>query len=252
MFEISAKTDIGPAAAQNDDRILVEDRIYSDASFYSKVNSSFINFAICDGVGGLSFGNVAAETALNTITELGACDVDEGSIIDKIFKANDEVNKQRVRLHKDGGLRTTLVGVISDGEKTLAYHVGDSRAYLFNRPYLIQVTEDHSLVNELVKRGELTEDAAFHDARKNIITRSLGVEKLMRPSIDDISDDFMDGSIIMLCSDGISDVMEKQELKEIFNDDRLSLEEMKNKIYDSAVNKGSDDNISLILVRKVH
>lgn len=252
MFEISAKTDIGPSASQNDDRILVENRIYTNTSFYDEIYGSFINIAVCDGVGGLSLGNVAAETALSTISEINADEVNEENIIEKIFTANDEINQKRAQYQMNGGLRTTLVGVVTDETKTFVYHIGDSRAYIFNRPYLTQVTEDHSLVNDLVKRGELTENDAFHDSRKNIITRSLGVEKLVRPSIDDITEDFLEGSIIMLCSDGISDVMEKKELKDIFNDDSLSLEEMKDKIFDSALKKGSDDNISLILVRKVN
>ena len=150
------------------------------------------------------------------------------------------------------GLRTTIAGIYTDSEKFFVYNAGDSRVYRFRYKYFTLLSKDHSLVQDLIDMGEVSfEDAKVHP-QKNIINKCIGNDEMVNPRIIDLSDDFVNGDIIMICSDGITDEVLDAELKEIILEHKQDqdLLECCNLIYNKSIEKGSKDNMSVILLRK--
>jgi len=207
-------------------------------------------FVVADGMGGHSGGEVASSIAVATVNELMSdpetmerspreiimktYEVASHRIYDKAAKENPEL----------AGMGTTMVlGYIRDGNIYIG-NVGDSRCYMFQRPYLWQVTEDHSLVNEQLRSGLLTEDQARTQGGKNVITRSVGYERDVYPDV--IERALSDGEIFIFCSDGLSNMVNDVKLAEIFNNNppgkaaKICIEQ--------ALANGGDDNVTVLVL----
>lgn len=207
---------------------------------------------IADGMGGHLAGDVASMLAIeNMKTKWEETDrkTDKQHIESWLQEVITDTNSQIYQKSKENsnleGMGTTLVAaVISRNFVTIA-HVGDSRCYLADQEKLQQVTEDHSFVNELVKRGEISEDDAEVHPRKNIILRALGSEPEVETDIKTIS--WSPGNCLLLCSDGLSDKVNQQELEQFILTDR-EISQIGNELIDVANERGGEDNISLILM----
>lgn len=231
-----AISDVGRKRQKNEDSYLIND----DLSL----------FVVADGMGGHAGGEYASRIAILTIeemfrthkgnTKLPGEDVIQKSIMDagaKIVAKAEEDKALR-------GMGTTVIALHMDGKRALLGHVGDSRAYLYRDGILEQLTEDHSLVNEQVKSGLITAEEAKTHQFKNIITRSVGVTPEVE--VDVVTKKLRPGDAYLLCSDGLSNLVDAKEMEKELRD-REPLLAAKN-LVDLANKRGGDDNITLVLV----
>lgn len=252
MFSYAAKVDIGVHEEENDDRVLVGKTLLSDGVISGKSSEPYLLAAVCDGVGGLSRGYRAAEITLDVMQYLQRQNVDEKAIRNGIEEANRRVLLSQQEENCTEGMRSTISGFYADGQKLLVFNAGDSRVYRFRYKYLMQVTKDDSLVQDMLELGELTEEEARFDPRRNIINKCIGDSAAVQPKIVDLSDDFSVGDLLLVCSDGISDVLEHQVIQQTLYqhkaDPDLSL--CCERLISLAIEQGSQDNMSVIVVRK--
>lgn len=206
---------------------------------------------VADGVGGHRAGDVASKMVIDYFKELWF-DTNFNTPVEAENWLNEnvhEINKQIFNYSIENaeeceGMGTTLVVLISTQDFITVGHIGDSRCYHFDGN-LIQITEDHSLVNELLKFGQINEEDAKSHPRKNVILRALGTEE--KVVIDLKSLECESNSIFLLCSDGLSDKLSNIEMEKILKDDN-NLQNKGDKLLNLANEFGGEDNISVILV----
>lgn len=205
-------------------------------------------FVVADGMGGHNAGDFASsyavEVLLSTIRE------DENSNPVKIIRAAIETaNTQLLREASDNeamsGMGTTMVLVTIVGHYAYVANVGDSRLYLIDENKISQITKDHSLVEEMVRMGEISRDDARNHPDKNIITRALGAGR-------DVDVDFFDvrltpGDILLLCSDGLSNMVPDEDIRQVILTSEM-LEEAGRRLVSMANDNGGRDNIAVVLV----
>jgi PPM family protein phosphatase len=205
-------------------------------------------FAVADGMGGAQAGEVASALAAGTVTEAAAdpAATPEQRVVSLIKAANLRVHQRAASDASASGMGTTMtVAMLSDDGRVTIGHVGDSRAYRLRDDQLEQLTDDHSLVAELVRRGELTpEEAAVHPQR-SVITRALGTEADV--DVDVFSVEAEDGDLYLLCSDGLSTMVDADTIAEILRQNRRSLDSATRALIKAANDRGGDDNITAIL-----
>ena len=242
-MNIWGKTDTGIVRQQN-----------QDSMFFEQMGASTSLAVVCDGMGGAAAGNVASELAISVfVNEIRgylqendllmndvlrhACIEANGAVIDKANHNSDYA-----------GMGTTLVAVLVQDGMAYFANVGDSRAYYVSEPGGIsRITRDHSLVEDLVARGELTEEEARNHPQRNLITRALGAEDTLE--VDIYAHAFEPGSYILLCSDGLSNMMSEQEiLFEIIHGGESA--NCCERLVDLACSRGAPDNVTVVLLEK--
>ena len=201
--------------------------------------------AVADGMGGHNAGEVASEIAIESIKDYSFNFAD--NIIKQIKSAVNEANENILNYEADDinyqDMGTTLTLSVLKDNKLFYGHVGDSRIYLFN-DQLNQVTRDHSLVNDLIENKSIRPDEAFDHPKKNIITQALGIDKDLEIQTDQIN--ITDEDIIMLCTDGLSDMIRFENIEEVFQKDK-KLQEMIDELGSQALKNGGTDNITIIM-----
>lgn len=252
MYSYAGKVDIGVFEKHNDDRLLIASHILTNGEFSGCSNNSYMIASVCDGVGGLVQGDRAAMTTLEVLSHLDKAGVSTDEIWNAIEEANKRVRYMQAVESLHNGLRTTVAGIYADKNKFFVFNAGDSRVYRFRYKYFTQISKDHSFVQDLIDMGDISMEEAKTHSQKNIINKCIGNEETVNARILDMSDDFTKGDIIMICSDGISDEVFDSEFKEIIlehkqDDDLLECCKCIHKI---AIEKGSKDNMSVILLRK--
>lgn len=216
--------------------------------------SNILLAVLADGLGGHQAGDIASEMAVSQLghlwkqtefTEESGKEVKEWLEI-KINHENDRIY-QAANKHPDfSGMGTTIVAAVILKQEVLIANIGDSRAYLFKDHFLKQITEDHSFVSELQRKGELTEEEARNHCNKNALTRSLGVPgKII---VDFFRIEKTTAEMIMLNSDGLTNAVEKNEIIEILEDSKLKLNEKTSSLVQLAVDNEGSDNITVILL----
>jgi PPM family protein phosphatase len=237
-LEVSYRTDKGRKRTTNEDSLVVR-----------QVGDTYL-LAIADGLGGHTAGEVASKMALVELEEFFKANLTSEPTVEMIkqaiFKANQEIYLLSQENPEYNGMGSTLVMALVYRNKVIIANVGDSRAYLINEE-IKQVTKDHSLVQEMVDKNEITQEEASRDLRKNIVTRVLGTGNEVQA---DFFEETLDGRTILLCSDGLLDALTDGEIEEIISG-TLELEMACNKLIDEANEKGGKDNISVILAREV-
>jgi protein phosphatase len=205
-------------------------------------------FAVADGMGGAQAGEVASALAASAVTETPG-DPDASGIervVGLIKAANLRVHQRAVSDPMAQGMGTTMTVALlqPDGDVAIG-HVGDSRAYLLRDNRLEQLTDDHSLVAELVRRGELTpQEAAVHPQR-SVITRALGTEADV--DVDAFTVEAQDGDLFLLCSDGLTTMVDADTIARILVLNRARLPDATHALIKAANDRGGDDNITAIL-----
>jgi PPM family protein phosphatase len=232
VLEGGAATDVGRVRQVNEDRFLVADGL----------------FAVADGVGGHQAGEVAAQTSVEALAEHFTDRTTEG-LIDAIQQANQAVWRLAQAHAEKRGMGTTITAVAlveEDGEDQLAVaNVGDSRAYLFQRGELVQVSEDHSLVEELVREGQLTPQEAQVHPQRSIITRALGMEPEIKVDAWNLIP--YAGDRIVLCSDGLTNEVSNDRIAATLR--QLSdPHEAASELVRQARAHGGNDNITVVVV----
>lgn len=217
-----------------------EDAIY--------INEQKNLYLVADGMGGCNAGEVASSTAISAFVEAME-NAENGETLDKMMNAVAECNKKVYQKSRENieflDMGTTLVAVTIENGKMFVVHVGDSRVYLFRENNLQQITTDHSYVMELVKIGSITREEAEVHPKRNIITRAIGIREDVEA--DTVIEDIKQGDKILLCTDGLSNMVSKAEMAKILIE-QCSTEEKVKKLIALANEKGGLDNISLILI----
>lgn len=201
-------------------------------------------FAIADGMGGPQAGEVASRLAAAALRESGASGGGEQRIADLIQEANRRVYDRSNSDPDTSGMGTTITVALVD-EGTVAFgHVGDSRAYLIRDGSIEQITEDHSLVNELLKTGKLSPEEAHTHPQKSVITRALGTD----PDVD--ADTFTivpePRDVFLLCSDGLTNMVDEDAILELVERDRHDLDAALRALVRAANRGGGEDNITVV------
>lgn len=219
---------------------------------------------LADGMGGHLAGEVASGIAVDIIRRnlIGALaedgeDADAAhadgasrearSIKSAIELANSAIHEASTTRAECAGMGATVVATVLYDDKICIAHVGDSRAYRLRDAKLEQVTEDHSMIQELVRRGFLTAEEARTSVNKNVVTRALGVEAHVQVEVHE--HDVIDGDIYLLCSDGLSDVLPQQAIEQILTERQTDFYDALHAMVERVNAAGGPDNVSIILVR---
>lgn len=252
MYICAAKVDIGVSESHNDDRILLGSNIISDGIISTRIEDNFILGVVCDGVGGLVQGFKAAEITLEFMAFLNRNGVAEATIKNAIEEANRRVRKYQEENNLSNGARTTISGIYSDGKAFYIFNAGDSRVYRFRYKYVRQLTKDNSFVQDLVDLGEISPEEAQKHPQRNMINKCIGHEETVNPKVISMENDFIQADILMICSDGISDVLSNLDIQDILNQykDDTDLVYCCEAICQKALDNGSTDNLSVLLIRK--
>jgi serine/threonine protein phosphatase PrpC len=212
---------------------------------------------LADGMGGHNAGEIASELAVTAIrdalldvmtpemleTKMIKC---EEALREAVVYANEEIHDQAQRRIECAGMGTTVVITLFHEDKVTFAHVGDSRIYRLRLGEFHQLTQDHSLVQEMIDNGYLSQEEAMISSSRNLITRALGISPDVE--VDVTTQDIDLDDVYLLCSDGLSDLLTEQDMSRILLDQRDSLDNAAQQLVDLANERGGTDNISVILV----
>lgn len=248
QMEIWARTDVGRKRAHNEDTFHVD----QETGLYM----------VCDGMGGHASGEVASATAVNVVkAEIGKAT----ALLDEFIRKDNPVNREKVlalveravqkacsEIHElagkeasKAGMGTTLIMLLVCGGKAIMGHVGDSRLYMLRGSQLHQMSEDHSYVWEMVKRGKMTAQEAKNSPYGNVITRAVGIQPSVQ--VDTLLFDVLPGDVFLLCSDGLHGyVDEAAELGKLLSGAGPNLPDQ---LVELANNRGGKDNITALVLR---
>jgi PPM family protein phosphatase len=205
-------------------------------------------FAVADGMGGAQAGEVASQLAASAL-EGGNTDAPDGPqrIDELIQEANRRIFDRASSDPSASGMGTTMTVALVEGMSVAIGHVGDSRAYLVRGEHMEQLTEDHSLVNELLKSGKLSEEEAQVHPQRSVITRAVGTDPDV--DVDGFTIEAEDGDVFLICSDGLSDMVEDEEILELLHRDRDDLDKAVRALVSAANRGGGEDNITAVAFR---
>ena len=203
--------------------------------------------AVADGMGGHRGGEVASKTALEVLQSVFTADHDLKAAV---VAANDAVFERSTEDEEVRGMGTTMTaGVLADdGETLVIAHVGDSRGYLYRDGQLSRVTTDHSLVEELLHAGELTEEQALHDPRRSMITRAVGLEQGVEVDLYPVA--LQRGDRLVLCSDGLTDMVAEDDIAAAVGAEN-DPEKAAHRLIEAANDAGGVDHITAVIVEVV-
>jgi protein phosphatase len=234
-------TDRGKVRQHNED---------SGGVFYNRDGSRLA--VVADGMGGHRAGDVASTMAIQQLQEyweksaqVSTPDAAEKWMMAQVDQINQTLYDHSSRHDECKGMGTTLVAAICTDTFCTIGHIGDSRCYILNESGFSQLTEDHSLVNELVRNGQISKEDAEHHPRKNILLRALGTSEQV--AVDVKSIEVEQGDLLLLCSDGLSNKVQDETLKDILRTDSALNEKGKQLIH-LANESGGEDNITVIIV----
>ncbi len=207
---------------------------------------------VCDGMGGAKSGNVASTLAADVFMEeirrtwIAGMDTEavEQMLRSAVKLANFTVYDQAQELEEFSGMGTTLVAAMLQGKEAVVVNVGDSRCYKVDRNGIRRITTDHSLVQMMVQRGDLTPEMARTYPGKNFITRAIGTEAVVECDVFHL--DVERGDCLLLCSDGLSNMVDDQEiLFEVVHG--VNKEHCCQQLLDIAKNRGAPDNVTCVM-----
>ena len=235
-------TDPGCVRAQNQDTYRIE-----------MLDKHAVLCVVCDGMGGAKSGDVASAMAVEAFTQevknAYRSDIDgdelEYMLRSAVKQANLVVYEQANRSEEFTGMGTTLVAALIQSKRATFINVGDSRGYYIDDEGICQMTQDHSLVQMMVNRGELTAEQAKTYPGKNFITRAVGTEAAVEGDITAVT--LKKGSFILLCSDGLSNLLDEQELLyEVAHEE--DTQQCCQRLLEIAIKRGAPDNVTSALV----
>ena len=238
-MRVYSATDVGQKRKMNQDYVFVSQ---------SPVGNLPNLFVVADGMGGHNAGDFASSHAVKTLVNEISEDADFNPV--KVIRhaietANTEIMDQAQKDVHLRGMGTTIVVATIVGHYAYVANVGDSRLYVIQEE-IHQVTKDHSLVQEMVRMGEIKEEEARNHPDKNIITRALGAERTVDIDFFDLK--LEPGSVILMCSDGLSNMVEDAKLQQIILTPEKELNERGEELLREANQNGGKDNIAVVLI----
>jgi protein phosphatase len=225
----AAKTDTGRKRRRNEDAFVLAPPL----------------FAVADGMGGAQAGEIASKLAAAALE-----DTDPGRLTgpEKVASLIQEANR---RVHErssvdpaTSGMGTTMTVALVEAGGVVIGHVGDSRAYLVRGREMEQITQDHSLVNELLKTGKLSPEEAETHPQRSVITRAVGTDPDV--DVDSFVVETQDGDVFLICSDGLTDMVDDEHILETVEKHRGNLERMTKQLVSDANHGGGEDNITVV------
>jgi protein phosphatase len=248
-YRSAARTDVGMKRQHNEDSFLVNE----DLGLY----------VVCDGMGGHAGGETASRLAVQTIerellsaklrgddpfaVQVALADSPLAAALREAVEGACAAVYRTSRANPElAGMGTTCISLLVKNGHAIVGHVGDSRAYLVREGDVYQLSDDHSLVNEQVRAGLLSEEEARHSRLKNIITRSVGFEEDVL--VDLMGVETRPGDQFLLCSDGLSNLVDNDEIRDTLL--QTALEEVPQKLIALANSRGGDDNITVVAVQR--
>ena len=248
LIQAAAITDVGVVRTNNEDNF-----------GYDLRHGIFV---VCDGMGGQAAGEMASKIAVDTVLnhydrspdddaqvfgrDFGSVSRRANKLADAIQLANQAIHQAAVQHPQQAGMGSTIVAVSAWGSRFSIANVGDSRIYLIRGGGIQQLTNDHSLVMEQVRRGLITAEEAEHSKMQNVIVRALGTEESVEPDLAD--HELRMGDILLLCSDGLSRFVKEEQIVEVVGR-ATNLEKACTELIELAKTGGSDDNITCLLLR---
>ena len=233
-MKVYAITDIGKMRPINED------------SFYlPRENEPFC--AVADGMGGHNAGEVASAMAIQAFADSmrRSGKVNATAIHEAVLRANTEVHEESLRDISKSGMGTTFTALVADGRRIHIAHVGDSRAYLIRSGGISRVTQDHTLVEEMVSKGVISEREARVHPKRNLLTRALGTSETVE--VDLIQLDIRGDEVLLLCSDGLSNYVSEHDMLHVVTGAGEWSEKLKT-LVQIALNAGGSDNITALIV----
>ncbi len=231
-------TDAGKIRTHNEDSVII-----------TKNPSGDYLMAVADGMGGHKAGEVASSIVITHISKCfneSFCNMEKTKAVDWLREMTTEVNDlifNYVKNHPEGkGMGTTIVIALITKEYVLIGNIGDSSGFVMKNNKLHKVTYDHTLVNLLLKAGELSPEEAKEHPKKNVLMKALGANN---PIDIDIFDCDMDITSILLCSDGLTTMLDKEQIEKVLLDEELEIEEKVVQLIKKSNNRGGPDNISI-------
>ena len=225
---VAAVTDPGRTRRHNEDAYVIDPPL----------------FAIADGMGGAQAGEVASRLATAALKEGGANGGGERRIADLIQQANRRVYDRSSSDPNTSGMGTTITVALVEDDQVAFGHVGDSRAYLIRDAQMEQLTEDHSLVNELLKTGKLSPEEAETHPQRSVITRALETDPDV--DVDTFSVRAESGDLFLLCSDGLTDMVSEDSILDVVERNRDDIEGALRALVKAANRGGGQDNITVV------
>ncbi|MDQ6833865.1 MAG: Stp1/IreP family PP2C-type Ser/Thr phosphatase [Chloroflexota bacterium] len=242
---VGAHTDTGRVRANNEDAV----GTWQDLPQTIPFGESGYLFAVADGVGGNEQGEVASALAIETLfhTYYGGDTAEIPTALKRAIRlANEAVYERGLSQSEERAMGTTLVAGVVRGTTVTIGNVGDSRAYLFRgRTQSTQISKDHSLVAEAVRAGQMTADQAKNSRQRNVVTRALGQRQ--KVDVDIFEVDLMADDVVLLCSDGLSGIIEDAEMKQVVQ--ALPPEQAAGELIDLANTRNASDNVSVVIVK---
>lgn len=248
--QVAARTDVGCVRANNEDNV-----------GYDVACGVYV---VCDGMGGQAAGEVASQLAVETVLDyfrrfsgqghfpaIGEKfdDISPGAsaLASAVQAAGIRIFQQALEHpEREGGMGSTIAAVLLHESKASVAHVGDSRVYLLRDGSMRQLTADHSLVMERVRRGLMTQEEAERSNMQNIITRALGSEPSVEPDVQDV--DIQSGDVFLLATDGLTKLVKDDSLRAIISESE-NLDKAADSLIVAAREAGGDDNITCLVVR---
>ena len=241
-MKLWAKTDRGAIRKENQDSCA--ERTFGDCTVG----------VVCDGMGGAKAGAVASSIAASVFMDTLAAQLSAAPELDEIRRAGiSAVQTANAAIHEKSlaeedcrGMGTTLVAAVCRKQQACIFNVGDSRAYLINAAGISALTRDHSLVQDMLEQGDITEEEARNHPNRNLITRALGTEQTVQ--CDVFEHLLEDGDYILLCSDGLVNTVSDQEiLYEAIH--REPAETCLDRLMEISIDRGAPDNVTMILMQ---
>ncbi|RCW62019.1 Stp1/IreP family PP2C-type Ser/Thr phosphatase [Halanaerobium sp. ST460_2HS_T2] len=211
------------------------------------INSDIDFFMVADGMGGHAAGEVASQTAVDFAADFNfELSNPLASLSDLTFEINQAIIKKSKQKIDYQGMGTTFAAVIVCNQRLYYVNLGDSRIYLYNKSNktLKKISEDHSLVADLLRKGKITKEEAFNHPKKNIVTQALGLESEL--DLDKGQLDISGDEYILICTDGLTDMIKEEEIKTVFNK-HTNVEKVADELLQQALSSGGLDNITLIV-----
>ena len=242
MMEYFYLTDSGKVRSHNEDSVII-----------SENDSGEILMAVADGMGGHRAGEVASSIAIthlgkrfHAISSVGSYDDAVAWIKEVVSEINHLIYKYTEDNPEQKGMGTTLVLCIMTKHFLVFGNIGDSSGYVIRKEKLYKITHDHTLVNLLISSGELTNDEARKHPRKNVLMKALGAASTIEMDIFHVENE-IDG--LLLCSDGLTDMLDDEQINKVLNEE-ISAEEKVQKLIMKSNNRGGTDNISIAYLKR--
>ena len=240
MLTCFSRTDIGKKRKIN------QDYVYA---YTEKIGNLSNLFIVADGMGGHAAGDYASRTAVDVMESFIETSFEKNSqtlLVKAVESANSEVFTRANADRQYQGMGTTVVAATFVGRFLQAVNVGDSRIYIQRNGSLRQISVDNSLVEDMIRSGGITREQAKNHPDKNIITRAVGVKDYVECDI--YTEELRDGDIIMLCSDGLTNMLDDRDISRMISEAE-DLKAAVETLIDSANEQGGKDNISVVLVK---